>query len=214
MFITFDPYYDINQYNHFIKVAKSKGLEIKEYISLKAPHHWYIKVNQAHFPAFLDFKLASDAMSKYLVEKLTPLYPNEAMLLTRRPTDSLVNFEKFVSPKVFQRVKNASYVCLFRYKNRQELLNITKELPTKIYDLGYHKTWNLAICFNKYIRNHVFSSHILIEKTNETQFGTPGEFELHLNYKILVNTKFNNKTIEYPYAENGNYFTLKRPTPK
>lgn len=210
MFITFDPYYSVKEYSEFLNNSKKLGLKIEEYISLRPPHNWYLKVNKDQLPIFLKYDIASDSTQKFLVEKVKPLYSNEEYILTRRPTDAKSEFEKFTSPRIFQKIKSASYCCLFRYKNKDELVKITKEIPTKIYDLGTYKTWNLALCFNKYIRNYVYSSWILLEKKNESDFSKPGEFEYTLNYKVLVDVKFNNKTIEYPYWKEGTYYPLKR----
>lgn len=211
MYITFDDFYSIKEYNSFIENAK-KRTEIQEYISLKPPHHWYIKIKKEHLPLFLRFKIASDSTERFLVQKIKPLYPSEEMQLIRRESTSLKDFERFVSPKIFQKVKHSSYAVLFRYKNKQELIKITKESPVKIYDLGQVGKWNLAMCFNKYIRNYIFSSWILIEKTKESEFVNPGDFEQYLNYKILVTSKFDNKTFEYPFVKDGVYTTLKRLT--
>lgn len=210
MYITFDPFYSVDQYNDFIKNAKKNDMKVEEYISIKPPHYWYVKVNKSQLPFFLRYKEATADTTRWLVEKLKPLYPNEEIILKRRPTDSLTDYEKFVSPKIFKKVRTASYACLFRYKNNEELMKITKEMPFKIYVLGKYRTWNLALCFNKYIRNYVFSSWVLIEKTKDNQFSKPGEFEQHLNYKILVSEKFDNKTIEYPFFKDGVLHPLKR----
>ncbi|MDD2505498.1 MAG: hypothetical protein PHF21_04450 [Bacilli bacterium] len=210
MFITFDPYYSVKDYSDFIENSKKLGYKLEEYISLKTPYNWYIKVNKDQLPIFLKYDIASDSTQRFLVEKIKPLYPNEEYMLTRRSTDAKSEFERFVSPKIFQKIKSASYCCLFRYKNKDDLIKITKKLPTIIYDLGNYKTWNLALCFNKYIRNYIFSSWVLLEKKNESDFSKPGEFEYLLNYKILVDTKFNNKTIEYSYFKDGTYTPLKR----
>jgi hypothetical protein len=210
LFITFDPYYSVKDYSDFIENSKKLGYKLEEFISLKTPNNWYIKVNKDQLPIFLKYDIASDSTQRFLVEKIKPLYPNEEYILTRRPTDAKSDFERFVSPKIFQKIKSASYCCLFRYKNKDDLIKITKELPTVIYDLGNYKTWNLALCFNKYIRNYIFSSWVLLEKKNESDFSKPGEFEYLLNYKILVDTKFNNKTIEYSYFKDGTYTPLKR----
>lgn len=210
MYITFDPYYTVQEYSDFIKNAKEKGRPVEEYILLKPPYNWYVKINKSDAPIFLKYSEASSSIEPYLVEKIKPLYANEEYLLTRRSTDAKNEFERFVSPKIFQHVKRASYCCLFRYTSKDYLAKATKEMPLKIYDLGQYKNWNLALCFNKYIRNYVYNSYVFIEKKSESDFSKPGEFEYFLNYKVLVDVKFNNKTIDYPYWKDGTYTQLKR----
>ena len=47
MFITIDPYYDIKFYNSAIEAMRNNGVEFSEFISVKSPYHWFLKLDQA-----------------------------------------------------------------------------------------------------------------------------------------------------------------------
>jgi hypothetical protein len=210
MYITFDPYYNVTMYNSFVATAKKKGIPIKEYIEVRTPYNWYIQIEEKYLPVFLDYKVASKETENYLLEKLIPLFSNEAYTLTRKLSTLPQSFETFVSPDIFQKIPTASYAVCFRYKNKETLMRYSKELGLKIYLLGRHRDWNLAFCFNKYIRNYVFTSDVLLEKNKASEFQKPCDFERMLNYKKLVKAKLNNKTMEYPYIDDGVYYPLKK----
>lgn len=212
IYITFDGLYNINSYNQFIESAIKNKLEFKEYISIKAPYRWYIEIDQKYAPMFLQYSLLPKGDEKWLLEKINGLNPNEQWLLKRKVSSLPQNFEEFVSPYIFRQIPYEPYCVAFKYKNKDELVRYSKELGLKIYVLGKQREWNLAFCFNKYIRNYIFKDQILLEKTDPKQFLKAGEFEYTLNFKKLVKIKLSNKTLEYPYYEDGVYHPLIKNT--
>ncbi len=208
--ISFDESYDQVQYNSFIANLKTNKVEFKEFVSTRAPYYFYVEVDSKYTPVFLKYKVAPKGIYRYLLERVKPLQNNEQMLLTRRLSDSAINFEKFVSPNIFIDLKSADYAVVFRYRNKDQLIEMTKDLGIKVFVLGKHREWNLAFSFNKFIRSYVYNDWVLLEKNSPTLFKNPGEFEEELNYKHLIKVKLTNKTIDYPYYENGKYYPLKR----
>lgn len=211
VYITFDPYYDIIHYNEFIATAKLNKIEFKEFINVKAPYRWYIQIEEKYTPAFLRYNVLPKADDRWLLEKVIPLNPQEEYQVKRKVSSIPQNFQEFTSPYIFRQIIDEPYCVCFKYKNKEELMQISKEWGIKIYILGKHREWNLAFTFNKYIRNFIYMDQILLEKKKPLDFSKAGEFEIALNFKKLVKVKFTNKTLEYPYYEDGIYYPLKKP---
>lgn len=70
------------------------------------------------------------------------------------------------------------------------------------------KSWNIACCFNKMVRNYVYQHYILLEKTNKSDFSKPGEIEVYLNNKVFITDRIKFKPRELPYSENGQFHPL------
>lgn len=208
-YITFDDNYNITQYNDFITNLKNNKIPFKEYVSVKPPHNFYIGVDEKYLPVFLKYIEAPKSIDRWLVEKVTAFLPSEELFLKRKLSDSPVMFEKFISPKIFQDIQFNDYACIFRYKNKEELIKMTRELGIQVWILGKQREWNLAFSYNKFIKNYINLNWILLEKTKPSEYAVPGMFEAELNYKKLVKTKLTNKYINYPYYDNGKYFPLK-----
>lgn len=211
-YITFDNYYTVTDYNNFLSNLDYNKVIYKEYVSIKAPYNFYIELDEKYLPVFLKYKEAPKGIEKYLLEKVQGFYPNEQFLLKRKVSDSPTQIEKFVSPMIFQDINNNQYACVFRYKNKEELIRITRELGIQVWILGKQREWNLAFSYNKFIKNYVPLDWILVEKTKTSDFIEPGSFEYELNYKKLVKTKLTNKFLHYPYYDSGKYFPLKKTT--
>jgi hypothetical protein len=144
-----------------------------------------------------------------MLEKVIAYFPNEKFLLKRKISDSPTQFERFISPKIFVDVKTADYAAIFRYKNKEQLITMSRDLGIPIYILGKQREWNLAFSFSKMIKNYVYNDWVLIEKTKKSEYTKPGEFEQEFNYKKLVKVRLTNKYFNYPYYDNGKYFPLK-----
>jgi hypothetical protein len=197
-------------YNSFVDVAKSNNINIKEYIEVRPPYRWFVEVAESHLPVFLKYEIATKEMQKFLLEKLVPIYPNEEYNLKRKKSTPPQSFEDFVSPTIFKRIPSEPYALCFRYKNKEQLMRYSKELGIKIWLLGRHREWFLAFTFNKFIRNYIYTSDVILEKNNIKEFSKPCEFEVDLNFKKLIKVKLNNKVIDYPYIEDGVYHPLKK----
>lgn len=210
IYITFDGIYNVQRYNEFVQNIKSYKVLYKEFISIRPPYKWHIQIEERYAPVFLKYQVLTKADEKWLLETMKPLYPNEAYILTRKVSDLPQDFQNFVSPNIFKDIPSADYALVFKYKNKEELLKISKEWGIKIYVLGKHREWNLAFTFNKYIRNFIFLDQIILEKKKPSDFQKQGEFEQTLNFKKLVKVKFTNKTIDYPFYEDGIWHPLKK----
>lgn len=210
VYITFDGIYSIKNYNDFVNTAKAKKIELKEFINIRPPYRWYIQIEEKYLPVFLNYAVLPKADEKWLLEKMIPLNPMEEYILTRKVSDLPQDFQNFVSPNIFKDIPSADYCVMFKYKNKDELIKISKEIGIKIYVLGMHRGWNLAFTFNKYIRNYIYLDQIILEKKKPSDYQKAGEFEYTLNFKKLVKVKLTNKTLDYPYYEDGTWYPLKK----
>ena len=62
MFITIDPYYDIKFYNSAIEAMRNNGVEFSEFISVKSPYHWFLKLDQA--PVMVNYDTTEESKDK------------------------------------------------------------------------------------------------------------------------------------------------------
>lgn len=211
IYITFDPYYEADEYNDFLTAASNNGIEYNEFISVKPPYLWYVQLDIDDAPRFVNYDLLSSSAEKFIVNKMRPRNPNEAYQLLRRNTDNSKDIERFVSPKPFIEAKKQDYVCFFKAFNKNELLKLSTAL-------GNSKIWKVAktkhkgtiyMTFNPYIKGLIPQDYIFFEKTNKGEFNKVGQLEYELNHKHLVTEKLDGKGMELEYFQNGKYHPLR-----
>ena len=209
IYITFDTYYGVNEYNSFINSAKNNGVVLTEWINIRPPYKWYIGLNsKLDLPKFVDYEIANSNDEKWLVKKIDPLVSKDDYLLIRRENDSETNFTKFVNNDYLTDAYTNKKLILFRFKNREELLRISKSVEmqdSKIYILGTYRTWNLAVCTNPYILSHIATDWVVYKALAESDFSKVGEIEAYINYYILRTVKIDKKHFNTKYVMNGIY---------
>ena len=204
MFYTLDNYYGVKFYNDTREALKNNQIKFKEFIEIKSPYKWYIKLDDNLKPIMVNY----DEKQKYrfLVQKVQALRANEEYLLQRREDDAGTNIKKYIFNDAFR--DSEEYGIFFHIKSKDELLKISKEFPGKIYYLGkyYDNKYRVCICNNIMIKNYINPGQILLEKTPEMK--EPGKFEAEFNYRVLKLNDYIVKYTETIYALNG---SLVRP---
>lgn len=204
MFYTLDNYYGVKFYNDTREALKNNQIKFKEFIEIKSPYNWYIKLDDNLKPIMVNY----DEKQKYrfLVQKVQALRSNEEYLLQRREDDAGTNIKKYIFNDAFR--DSEEYGIFFHIKSKDELLKISKEFPGKIYYLGkyYDNKYRVCICNNIMIKNYINPGQILLEKTPEMK--EPGKFEAEFNYRVLKLNDYIVKYTETIYAING---SLVRP---
>lgn len=204
MFYTLDNYYGVKFYNDTREALKNNQIKFKEFIEIKSPYNWYIKLDDNLKPIMVNY----DEKQKYrfLVQKVKALRSNEEYLLQRREDDAGTNIKKYIFNDAFR--DSEEYGIFFHIKSKDELLKISKEFPGKIYYLGkyYDNKYRVCICNNIMIKNYINPGQILLEKTPEMK--EPGKFEAEFNYRVLKLNDYIVKYTETIYALNG---SLVRP---
>lgn len=204
MFYTLDNYYGVKFYNDTREALKNNQIKFKEFIEIKSPYKWYIKLDDNLKPIMVNY----DEKQKYrfLVQKVQALRSNEEYLLQRREDDAGTNIKKYIFNDAFR--DSEEYGIFFHIKSKDELLKISKEFPGKIYYLGkyYDNKYRVCICNNIMIKNYINPGQILLEKTPEMK--EPGKFEAEFNYSVLKLNDYIVKYTETIYALNG---SLVRP---
>lgn len=206
MYITIDPYYGNEFYNECLEALKNNEIKFEEYISTIPPYNWYIKIDKT--PVMVNYDTMKNQERRYLVNKIQALRPNEEYVLRRRNDDvGLKNLQKYVENEPFSKVKE--YGIVFSVRNKQEIIDISKEYPNKIWYLG--KYWNskyqICLASNSIIKNFLDQGQILLE--NDGKFKQTGQFESMINYKVLQNKDMIEKYIETPYFKKGKYYSPK-----
>ena len=120
VYISFDDYYDVQQYNEFITAAKNNKVEYFEYISARPPYNWYIKIDEKDVPTFINFEYISSSHLKFLSNIMKPRRSNEVTKLLRRQTDNPKDFEKFISPKELIEARDSEYLMFFNHSTKMK----------------------------------------------------------------------------------------------
>ena len=202
MYITLDDYYTTLEYNQSIQALKNNNKEFKEFISIKSPFNWYIKIDEE--PIMVNYDLAKKSDVRFLVNKVQTLKDNEEYLFQRKDdSNSSKGVTKYSENIPLREARFSDYSCFFNAINQEQLIQISKELPVKIYYFGrYLKKYKVCLCTNKMILNFINKDQILLEKEQKQE---PGRFEAELNYKVFKNLDFLDKYTFTPYFENGSY---------
>ena len=224
IYITFDPYYDENTYNSFLTASKNNGVELEEFIRVRAPHHRFIKINsKKDLPTFVNYDFATSNDIKWLVSTVKPVQPNEAYQLKRRPGKD-VAYWNYITPKPLIDATDEDYIMVFSAMSFTEMSELSKKMPdTKIYKWGKSekRKYNIYYCFNPYIRGFISEKNMLMEfgkasvpsQALHHDISVPkikGDLEFRLNYFVLIKEKLENKTLEAEYWYKGSIHPLKR----
>lgn len=208
MYITIDPYYDTRFYNECKEALKNNGVEFKEFISIKPPYDWYFQIDKT--PVLVNFDQATDSESRWLINAVQPLRPNEEYLLLRRDNDKGAQaLLKFVENEALRSARKSEYAVFFTIKNREEGERITKDYPGKVWYLGkyYNNKYKICLATHPVVRNFLSDNQVLLEKTKE--LSEPGRFEAELNYRIFRQNDMLVKFTETPFFEDGRFNRVK-----
>ena len=197
--ITIDEYYDVQFYNECKEALKNNHIDFKEFISIKAPYHWYFDVDQK--PIMVNYDEATKQDTRFMVTKVQPLLSNEEYLLLRRDDGQGKGILKYIENEPLKEARLSDY-AVFINITKETAQRITKELPVKIWYLGkyYNNKYRVGLCTNQMILNYLDKSDILLEKSSDE----PGRFEADFNYHFLKGKDFIDKYTQTPYFENGN----------
>jgi len=208
-FITIDPFTDISGYDEAINALNNNQIEYNEFLSIKPPYNWYINIDK--LPIMVNYEIGTNQDIRFLISKVTPLRPNEEYLLKRRDTDGSgeASVQKFIYNDVLnpKNIKN-KYALIFRFKSKEELQTISRDLNARIYILGTYKGRKLAFTNNIYVAGEITPSFIIVEKQKK-ELNKLGELELELSYKGLKSKDKLLKNTSTPYVEDGKYFPTK-----
>jgi hypothetical protein len=214
IYITFDEFYGVDEYNSFINSARNNDVELTEWISTRPPHNWFIGLDYKDLPKFVDFETASTQHEDYLVKKTMPYQPQDEYKLLRRETDSKTKFGKFVVNDMWEHLAEKGSIILFRDIPKETLMEASKapELKdTKIWHIGNFRTWELFATDNKFIKGLINTERVVYEDLDSKELQqSPWEVERHINYKILRSVKIDNKRTQTAYIENGRYHRVKK----
>jgi hypothetical protein len=208
MFVTVDPYYTSQFYNECREALKNNKVVFDEFINIKAPYDWYFQVDQK--PLFVNYDSATDSESRWMVNRVQPLRPNEEYLLQRRDNDNGPKaLLKFVENEPLKLARKSSYAVFFTIKNREEGERLTREYPGKVWYMGkyYNNKYRICLATHAAARNYLNADQVLLEKNKD--LSEPGRFEAELNWKVLRGNDRLIKFTETPYFEDGKYRPVK-----
>lgn len=204
MYVTIDPYYNTQFYNECKEALKNNDVPFEEFINIKPPFNWYFKVDQK--PILVNYDLATDAETRWMVNTVKPLRPNEEYLLLRRDNDKGPKaLLKFVENEPLRLARESDYAVFFTVKNKEDVERLTKDYPGKVWYFGkyYNNKYRICLATHRTVKGFLNENQILLEKTQE--LSDPGRFESELNFKVFRGNDVLLKFTETPYFENGIY---------
>lgn len=213
VYITFDNYYNVDQYNEFLSAAKNNNIEYEEFLRIRAPFNRYLYIEESNVPKFLNYDLAAANDIKWLVSIVKPVRNNEAYLLRRREGQD-VSYFNYILPIPLKDAHTKKYIMFFKGQDISVLNQYSSQIHgVKIYKLGRAdlKGFNIYFCYSKYIQGVVPKTKVLLEFDGDVP-QTPGDLEYLLNVKVLVKEKLMNKTLELDYHLDGKYVPIKKRT--
>src|SRR6056297_1800045 len=98
IFICFDEYYPVDEYNAFLVAAKNNKVSFEEFIRVRPPFNRFIMIDPKDTPTFVDFDKGTSSDIKWLVSTVKPRRPDEAYYLRRRPGQD-IRFWIYATPK-------------------------------------------------------------------------------------------------------------------
>jgi len=226
MYITFDPYYGVDEYNSFKIASKNNGIEFEEYLRLRAPHKRYLKIeSKADLPSFVNYDFATSSDIKWLISTVKAVQPNEEYLLRRREGKD-ISYWDYILPKAMQNAHKEDYIMVFKSNDFTEMAQISRKLgKSKIYKWGRAKTkgYKIYYTYNPYIKGLLNERNVLMEFGKEAAVSSArmkdttipkikGDLEYYLNHFILVKEKLEDKTWESEFWSEGKINPLKRET--
>jgi len=211
MLITIDSYYDIKFYNETKEALKNNNVDYKEYISSKAPYHYYIETDET--PYFINYDEPNRSYSRWLVNIIRPLKPNDEYIYERR--ESYVNKKAINHYAINDALETGqkSGEGIFFTADKDEILNITKEFPKKVFFMGryFNRRYKVFFCDSLMIKNYIDTNNILVESKS---FKSIVDLEVELNYNIFKLQDRLLKISETPYVINGKYYPVKSVVPE
>ena len=226
MYITFDPYYSVDDYNSFKVAARNNGIEYEEYIRIRPPIKRYLKIkDKKDLPSFVNYDFATTGDIKWLVSTVKAVRPNEEYLLRRREGKD-IRYWDYILPEPLKEAHKEDYIMIFGAMDFTEMAQISKKMGNeKIYKWGRAKVkkYKIYYCFNPYIKNFISERNILMEYGKEAVASSalhhdtvvpniPGDLEYNLNHFVLVKEKLEDKTYESEFWQNGKINPLKIET--
>jgi len=219
LYITFDNYYKIKEYNKFKIGANNNKIKYEEYISIKPPFNRYLKLDKKDLPSFLNYDIIKKSEERWLLSNIKPRYVNESFYLLRREGQDN-NFIKYVTPTELLSIEDNDNIIVFSGRDRAELRAISTNNESKIYELGINtdKMYKVYITTDIELLDKINPSNILMtfgtnaSKGLYSQHKCPEYYllEYYLNLYICRKNKLENKTLELSYWRNANYYPIKK----
>lgn len=200
-FYTVDPYYDTLFYNECKEALRNNGVEFKEFINIKAPYHWYFKLDNA--PYIVNYDELPESSARFMVNTVKPLRSVDEYIYMRREADTGKNIIRFIENEPLREARTSDYAVFFTIGSREEGLKLSKDFPGRIWYMGkyYSNKYNVCLSTNSIIKNFLRPEQILLEKDSDEI----GRFEAELNFKVFRMNDMLEKISETPYFFNGKY---------
>ena len=200
---TIDPFVNNVQYNESIQTLQNNGIKYLEWVSIITPFNFFFTLENGQKPIMVDSEEATLTVWKNVVSKTQPLAPTDIYTLYRRGSKG-ANIQDYILNDAFGRAHKSKKVVIFYYKNKEQLLELSKSYG-RIYALGKYLNgrYRIGMCFDSRIKNVIAPSDVLLEKSGK--HSGVGTLEADINYNVLRNREKIIKYIQTPYFDNGKF---------
>lgn len=205
MFISIDSYYDPLFYNQCLSALESNGVSFNQAFYVKGKVFEYV-INVPYEPLMINYDVISKVEERYIINHVIPLDINEIAIYQRRIQDSKTNIRKeLYINDALKTINDTGYGVFINLKNSEQAMQLSKEIPIKLYYMGKYLNGRYKIFFSNsiYIESFLNSSDILLKKSKNESIV---QFEQSLNFNILERKDRLVKYSQTAYFENGNYF--------
>jgi len=184
MLITIDPYYDVSFYLQTIQALKNNKVQFTEYLLTIAPFYWYIDVDIP--PTFVNYDVLPSNQRKYVTTLVKPAIPSDDYKYQRRESFSDKKaLQKYARNTPMIEADNSDYACFFNLKNKEQALELSKNIGKIWYFGKYYNNMKIALTTNKMIKNFISPEDILVQKKKSSI-----QMEIDLNYNVFrLNTR-------------------------
>lgn len=226
---TIDPYTNTVQYNESLQALRNNNVQFSQFISLRAPYHWYLELPSD--PLLVNYDKLDAKELKYVVTAVKPINPSSEFELLRREANGVP--VKYFENIPLKEARESKYALFFNATGIDQLKQMSKNLPGhKIYYFGkfLNNRFRLALCMSPMALNFAPANSILLEKKNSSNlfnnprgiggslgsqgdqandYSKPGFFEADLNRRVFKFKDFLVKYSDTPYFLDGKYYPVK-----
>ena len=207
IYISFDKFYSNKEYNKFVLGAFNNGIKFTEFISIRPPYYWWVRIKESDLPNFLDYEKTHD--TRYLCSKIIPRYSSEEFNLSRKDNTPKQEFKSFIENDVLKIARKQDFICVFFFQGLR-IKDYSEKINSKVWVLGLKGDYRIGICFDSNILKYIDKSNIiLIEDSGD--YRQVGELEARINYVWKPDLKLTHKTMESSYFLKGEYKMIDYP---
>lgn len=198
--VTLDPYYSVEFYNQTRESLTNNGVKFREFISTKPPFHFFLEVPDV--PTFIDYDRVPKTYSRWLVNIVQALKPNDDYIYRRREGLAGPSAVALFAVNDALRAVQKTGEGVFFTSTRDRALEISRLFPRKIWWCGryYSGKYRVFLSDSLLIKNFLRPDDVLVQSK---KFKSVLELEVELNVMAFQERDRLVKMSQTPYLLDG-----------